>query len=75
MRRVIIREAGRTGIPVRECELGAADLQTADEMFLTNARVGIWPVRALDERTLGPGPITRRLQKWMTPLLEEPADA
>jgi 4-amino-4-deoxychorismate lyase len=75
MRRVVLREAASAGIPVQECVLGAEDLRTADELFLTNARIGIWPVRALDGRAVPPGAVTRRLQKVIAPLLEKPADA
>jgi 4-amino-4-deoxychorismate lyase len=75
MRRVVLREARRVGIPARECELRAENLQAADEVFLTNARIGIWPVRALDARVLTPGPVTRHLQSVLAPLLDEPADA
>jgi len=75
MRRVVLREARRAGIPTRECELRAENLQAADEVFLTNARIGIWPVRSLDDRLLTPGPVTRHLQSVMLPLLYEPADA
>jgi 4-amino-4-deoxychorismate lyase len=74
MRRVVLREAVSVGIPVTEDVLDAGDLQKAGEVFLTNARMGIWPVRALDDRALQPGPITRRLQKALEPLLEEPRD-
>jgi 4-amino-4-deoxychorismate lyase len=75
MRRVVLREARRVGIPARECELRAENLQTADEVFLTNARIGIWPLRTLDERALTPGPVTRHLQTVLQPLLNEPVDA
>jgi 4-amino-4-deoxychorismate lyase len=75
MRRVVLREARRVGIPARECELRAADVQTADEVFLTNARIGIWPVRSIDALELTPGPVTRHLQSVLAPLLDEPADA
>jgi 4-amino-4-deoxychorismate lyase len=74
MRRVVLREATRAGIAVHEDVLNAEDLRNADELFLTNARIGIWPVRELDGRVLQPGPVTRRLQQIMTPLLEEAAD-
>jgi 4-amino-4-deoxychorismate lyase len=74
MRRVVLREAGRAGVDARECDLHADDLHRASEVFLTNARIGIWPVRSVDERALGaPGPITRHLQRLVAPLLEEPA--
>ena len=69
MRRVVLREARQVGIPARECELRAENLQAADEIFLTNARIGIWPVRALDGRVLRPGPVTRHLQSVLEPLL------
>jgi 4-amino-4-deoxychorismate lyase len=75
MRRVVLREARQAGIPTRECELRAENLQAADEVFLTNARIGIWPVRSLDDRLLTPGPVTRHLQSVLQPLLNEPADA
>jgi 4-amino-4-deoxychorismate lyase len=75
MRRVVLREAARAGIAATECALWPADLAAAAEIFLTNARVGIWPVGRIDGRTLIPGPVTRRLQSLLQPLLEEPADA
>jgi 4-amino-4-deoxychorismate lyase len=75
MRRVVLREARQVGIPTRECELRAQDVQDADEVFLTNARIGIWPVRTLDARELAIGPVTRHLQSVLAPLLDEPADA
>lgn len=75
MRRVILSEAARAGIPAEECLLRAAELADAQEIFLTNARIGIWPVRALESRALAPGPITRRLQQHLAPMLEDPRDA
>jgi 4-amino-4-deoxychorismate lyase len=75
MRRVVLAEAALLGIEAEECELRAADLASAAEVFLTNARIGIWPVRELESRPLTPGPVTRRLQERLVPLLEEPTDA
>jgi 4-amino-4-deoxychorismate lyase len=74
MRRVVLREAGRAGISVQEDVLRDEDVRKADELFLTNARIGVWPLRELDGRAMQPGPVTRRLQQIMTPLLEEPVD-
>jgi 4-amino-4-deoxychorismate lyase len=75
MRRVVLREARQAGVPARECELRAPDLQTAEEVFVTNALMGIRPVRALDDRQLALGPVTQHLQSVLAPLLENPADA
>src|ERR1700733_4906656 len=45
MRRVVLREAQRSGIASAELALDAAAVAAAEEIFLTNARIGIWPVR------------------------------
>jgi 4-amino-4-deoxychorismate lyase len=74
MRRVVLREAANAGLTAHEADLWPADVTAASEVFLTNARVGIWPVRRIEQRTLTPGPLTRRLQGLLQPLLEEPAD-
>jgi 4-amino-4-deoxychorismate lyase len=75
MRRVILREAAAIGLAAEESVLSAADLASADEIFISNARVGLWPIRTLDGRDLGVGPITRRLQARVTTLLESAPDA
>jgi 4-amino-4-deoxychorismate lyase len=72
MRRVVIGVAQRGGLQVTQTALDAAALHAAEEIFLTNARIGIWPVRALDGRALAVGPLTRQLQQWLLPLLETP---
>jgi 4-amino-4-deoxychorismate lyase len=72
MRRVVMREAQAVGMAVTEVELDAASLSAAEEIFLTNARIGIWPVRSLDGSARSVGPVTRRLQQRLKPLLETP---
>jgi 4-amino-4-deoxychorismate lyase len=70
MRRVVMRVAAEAGLAVEEMPLRQADLGSAQEVFLTNARIGIWPVRAIESRALAPGPVTRRLQGLIAPMLE-----
>ena len=72
MRRVVLREAGKLGIPSEEAALTAADVEGASEMFVTNARIGIWPVRYLEERKFDDGSITWRLQEHLAPMLANP---
>jgi 4-amino-4-deoxychorismate lyase len=69
MRRTVLRLAALAGIGAEECVLHAADLEQAQEVFLTNALIGIHPVRELDGRPLAPGALTRRLQQQLAPLL------
>jgi len=70
MRRAVMSAALRAGIAVEETELDAAALAGARELFLTNARVGIWPARSLDGRVLEVGSVTRRVQQALAPILE-----
>jgi 4-amino-4-deoxychorismate lyase len=72
MRRVVMREAQRAGFDTLETTLDAAALTAAEELFLTNARWGIWPVRSLDGAARAVGPVTRQLQHALLPLLESP---
>jgi 4-amino-4-deoxychorismate lyase len=70
MRRVVMDAAQRGGLAVIEAALDAAALEAAEEIFLTNARIGIWPVRSLDGRARAVGGVTRQIQQWLLPLLE-----
>jgi 4-amino-4-deoxychorismate lyase len=72
MRKVVMREAQAAGLEVSETALDAAALASAAEIFLTNARIGIWPVRSLDGSERVVGPVTRQLQQRLRPLLDAP---
>lgn len=73
MRRVVIDEARHAGLTCEERDLTPEDVAAAGEIFLTNARIGIWPVAALDGKPLAPGPMTRRLQGLLAARLEDAA--
>ena len=75
MRRVVMREAAKAGIAVEEGTVSEADLDATREIFLTNARIGVWPVRSVDSRSLPVGAITQRIQSLLAPLLENAVDA
>jgi 4-amino-4-deoxychorismate lyase len=69
MRQVVLAAAADAAIAAEECILDSQGLASAQEVFLTNALIGIRPVRELDGRPLPPGPLTRRLQERLAPLL------
>jgi 4-amino-4-deoxychorismate lyase len=75
MRQVVLREAAGAGVAIEETVLGGEDLEHAGEIFLTNAVIGLRPVRALDGRSCERGTVTRELQRRLVPLLAEAADA
>lgn len=49
LRQVVLRECVALGIAVTEQPLSAEDLSSADEVFITNARIGVVPVRRVGE--------------------------
>jgi len=75
MRAVVMDAARAAHLPCTEAHLAHDDLAACHEIFLTNARIGIWPVRALDARDVPVGPATRRLQALIAPMLQEARDA
>jgi branched-chain amino acid aminotransferase len=65
-RRVILHLARRLGIPVRQGLFLPRELQTADELFLTNTSYEVMPVTRVEGQRIGtgkPGPLTRRLHR------------
>jgi branched-chain amino acid aminotransferase len=63
--RAFLFEVGRDlGIDVRDETLSPADLQTADEVFITSTTRELSPVTRVDDQVIGtgkPGPITMKL--------------
>ncbi len=63
MRRAVLEQAQRLGIHTTTTELYPAEVQAAEELFLTNAVFGIWPVRQLDTQAFETGSVTRTLMR------------
>ena len=49
MRGVVLRESAALGLDASERELTLAEVLSADEVFVTNARIGVVPVRRVGE--------------------------
>jgi len=63
-RQAVLDIAPRLRIPVVQKSITAEDIYHAEEVFITNSRIEILPVRRADDRPIGkesPGPVTRRL--------------
>lgn len=72
MRSLVLEAARRLGFPVQIRRVTADELIHADEIFLTNSLIDIWPVRTLDRQVEGQdtkqyavGSVTRALQGVM----------
>jgi branched-chain amino acid aminotransferase len=62
-RDTIMRLAGALGYEVEESLLIRTDLYLADEVFMVGTAAEVTPVRAVDDREVGVGPVTLELQK------------
>lgn len=55
MREAVLRAAAGAGVPVRETAFSPAALMSAGAVFVTNAAMGVVPVRAIDGRAIKTG--------------------
>ena len=55
--------ARAASIPSEVRDVSFVELHRADEVFLTNSVIGLWPVAACGERRWEPGPMARRLHR------------
>jgi branched-chain amino acid aminotransferase len=63
-RQVVLESAGSLSLPCAETQIPAAELRSAEEIFITNSMLEIMPVTRLDESPVGsgqPGNLTVRL--------------
>ena len=64
VRTVVLEIAREKGIEFVVKAIDVCDLEHADEIFVTNSIIGIWPVIGCEGGSLGIGPITRNLIRW-----------
>jgi branched-chain amino acid aminotransferase len=58
----VIEISRELGYVVEEVDIIRAELQLADELFMTGTAAEVTPVRSVDDTEIGVGPVTRELQ-------------
>ena len=66
MRKIVLDSAERSGLQCCIDDVARTALVNADELFVTNSLIGIWPIRRVDEQTYPIGPVTRALMKELS---------
>lgn len=66
MRRAILEGAKALGIKTKICKLTAMDLENADEIFICNSIIQVWPVKFLAGKDYSRGTVTQQLQHYLT---------
>jgi 4-amino-4-deoxychorismate lyase len=54
----------KNGLKCSENEFGREELLVADEAFVCNSIIGIWPINRLDDVSFPVGELTKRIQHW-----------
>jgi 4-amino-4-deoxychorismate lyase len=65
LRHIIIENAVNQGINITELTLNKEDVLAADELFVTNSIIGVWPVKTLEHRKYPIGPLSIRFAEWL----------
>ncbi len=65
MRGVVVEAAHAAGVVVEEVDLSLGDLRSADGAFLTNALIGLWPIRVFEDRHWSPHPLCQALMETL----------
>jgi len=68
MRTIILEQAEQQGMDTRITKVSRQALLQADEVFLSNSLIGIWPVITMGESMYRKGGITLQLQKRLAEL-------
>ena len=66
----VLEWASAQGMPCRVGQFALAELLAADEIFLVNSVIGLWPVRELQDRTWSQYPLAMQIQKWLNHALD-----
>lgn len=64
VRQKVVSLAQYNQIGIVEKQFDKTSVLEADEVFVTNSVIGIWPVKQLDQQCFKVGRITRRMQQW-----------
>ncbi len=64
VREIVIDLANRNNIVVLEQQFEKQCVLEADEVFVTNSVIGIWPIKRIDRQCFNLGRITRLIQQW-----------
>jgi 4-amino-4-deoxychorismate lyase len=71
IRKLVIMLSSQHGMSVQEQNLTQTQLLAADEIFVCNSIIGIWPVIRLANHDFAIGPKTRQIQIWLDELAHE----
>jgi 4-amino-4-deoxychorismate lyase len=73
MRGIIMTLSAEHGFSVIEHTFTKDELLSADEAFVCNSIIGIWPIKQIDMTCFSIGPITKNIQIWLDEFIRRTA--
>lgn len=61
----VLEWAATHNVPCRIAQFGLDELLAADELFLVNSIIGLWPVRELQHRAWSRFPVAMQAREWL----------
>lgn len=71
LRNIVKTLAAVNNIQCIETTLQQEDVYAADEIFVTNSIIGLWPIHTLEQLKLNVGPMTKALQSFFSDYKQE----
>ncbi|MGR8979926.1 MAG: aminodeoxychorismate lyase [Gammaproteobacteria bacterium] len=71
IRYVILTLSARNCVAVIEKNMGKDQFLAADEIFVCNSLIGIWPIKHIENHSYPVGQITRQCQIWLNEFINE----
>ncbi len=71
MRSIILKVSSDHGLAIIEHSFTTDELLLADEMFVCNSIIGIWPIKKVANSYFPVGKITKQIQGWVTQFQNE----
>ncbi|MCK5829364.1 MAG: aminodeoxychorismate lyase [Methylococcales bacterium] len=71
LRGILIGIANQNKIKVIKNNLSKEDVLTADELFITNSIIGIWPIKQLERQQFKIGLLTTKLQRLFSEIKQQ----
>jgi len=64
LRQMVLNFAARYNVDVVENNYSRESILDADELFVTNSVIGVWPIKQLEQQGFECGELTRKVQLW-----------
>ncbi len=65
IREIIMQAAQQFDLTARQRHLSCQDILQADEAFVTNSIIGLWPIKQIDSRDIPVGPYGQKISTWL----------